>query len=52
MAALDTQLKRRGPQVKRYLQRQWTKIMAGRVSVQDFVFAKEVRLGTYTCACP
>lgn len=27
--------------------RQWTKILSGRVSIQDFVFAKEVRLGTY-----
>lgn len=30
-------------QVKAYLRRQWTKILANRVSVQDFVFAKEVR---------
>lgn len=29
-------------QVKAYCQRQWGKIMAGRVSVADFVFAKEV----------
>ncbi|GLC55953.1 hypothetical protein PLESTB_001048500, partial [Pleodorina starrii] len=34
--------------VKAYLRRQWTKILANRVSVQDFVFAKEVRLGTYS----
>lgn len=27
--------------------RQFGKILAGRVSLQDFVFAKEVRLGTY-----
>ena len=27
---------------------QWAKILAGRVSVADFVFAKEVRLGTYS----
>jgi hypothetical protein len=27
--------------VRAYLQRQWTKILAGRVSLQDFVFAKE-----------
>lgn len=33
--------------VKSYLERQWTKILSGRVSIQDFVFAKEVRLGTY-----
>lgn len=30
------------------MQRQWTKILAGRVSLADFVFAKEVRLGTYS----
>lgn len=28
--------------VKSYLQRQWSKIIKGRVSLQDFVFAKEV----------
>ncbi|KAL6964780.1 DNA polymerase zeta [Sarracenia purpurea var. burkii] len=33
--------------VKAYLLRQWTRILSGRVSTQDFVFAKEVRLGTY-----
>uniref|UniRef100_A0A2N9ISQ6 DNA polymerase n=1 Tax=Fagus sylvatica TaxID=28930 RepID=A0A2N9ISQ6_FAGSY len=33
--------------VKAYLQRQWTRILSARVSLQDFVFAKEVRLGTY-----
>jgi hypothetical protein len=30
-------------QVKEYCERQWGKILAGRVSVSDFVFAKEVR---------
>lgn len=35
-------------QVKVYLQRQWRRILSGRVSLQDFVFAKEVRLGTYS----
>eukprot|EP00850_Spirogloea_muscicola_P022205 SM000282S10608 [mRNA] locus=s282:114607:126097:- [translate_table: standard] len=35
-------------QVKRYLQRQWGKILGGRVSIADFVFAKEVRLGSYS----
>ncbi|KAK4595861.1 hypothetical protein RGQ29_014087 [Quercus rubra] len=34
-------------ELKAYLQRQWTRILSGRVSLQDFVFAKEVRLGTY-----
>ena len=35
-------------QVKDYFQRQCTKIMKGTVSVQDFCFAKEVKLGTYS----
>eukprot|EP00854_Cymbomonas_tetramitiformis_P006039 gene6039-7257_t len=34
--------------VKAYLQRQWGKTFSGRVSAEDFVFAKEVRLGTYS----
>lgn len=34
-------------QVKRYFQAQCAKILTGRVSVQDFCFAKEVKLGTY-----
>jgi DNA polymerase zeta len=34
--------------IKRYLQRQFIKIASGRVSVQDFIFAKEVRLGSYS----
>lgn len=34
-------------QVKHYFQRQCAKIMAGKVSVQDFCFAKEVKLGSY-----
>lgn len=37
-------------QVKDYVERQWTKILSGRVSLADFVFAKEVRLGTYRAA--
>ena len=35
-------------QVKSYFQKQCTKIMKGKVSVQDFCFAKEVKLGTYS----
>ena len=35
-------------QVKSYFQKQCEKIMKGRVSVQDFCFAKEVKLGTYS----
>ena len=34
--------------VKAYFQGQCSKIMSGAVSVQDFCFAKEVRLGTYS----
>lgn len=34
-------------QIKKYFQAQCTKIMTGRFSVQDFCFAKEVKLGTY-----
>lgn len=35
-------------QVKAYFQAQCTKIMTGRISIQDFLFAKEVKLGTYS----
>ncbi|KAK0600215.1 hypothetical protein LWI29_012749 [Acer saccharum] len=35
-------------EVKAYLQRQWTRILSGRISLQDFIFAKEVRLGSYS----
>ncbi|XP_058192806.1 DNA polymerase zeta catalytic subunit-like [Rhododendron vialii] len=35
-------------QFKAYLLRQWKRILSSRVSLQDFVFAKEVRLGTYS----
>lgn len=35
-------------QVKEYFQTQCTKIMQGKVSIQDFCFAKEVKLGTYS----
>lgn len=34
-------------EVKEYLYDQWTKILSNRVSVQDFIIAKEVRMGTY-----
>lgn len=34
--------------VKKYLQLQWSKILVERVSLQDFIFAKEVRLGSYS----
>jgi DNA polymerase zeta len=35
-------------QVKSYFLNQCAKIMEGRVSIQDFLFAKEVKLGTYS----
>lgn len=35
-------------QVKDYFQKQCEKIMKGSVSVQDFCFAREVKLGTYS----
>ncbi|WVQ78404.1 hypothetical protein IAT38_000490 [Cryptococcus sp. DSM 104549] len=35
-------------QVKEFCQQEWTKILQGRVSIQDFIVAKEVRLGTYS----
>ncbi|KAK3190697.1 DNA polymerase zeta [Lecanicillium sp. MT-2017a] len=35
-------------QIKSYFQKQCSKIMRGAVSVQDFCFAREVRLGSYS----
>ncbi|KAJ3040197.1 DNA polymerase zeta [Rhizophlyctis rosea] len=35
-------------EVKDYLQRLWTKILAGRISIHDFIIAKEIKLGTYS----
>ncbi|KAJ7547009.1 hypothetical protein O6H91_08G065000 [Diphasiastrum complanatum] len=35
-------------QVRQYLERQLQKILQGRISLKDFIFAKEVRLGTYS----
>ena len=35
-------------EVKNYFQKQCEKIMKGSVSIQDFCFAKEVKLGTYS----
>jgi DNA polymerase zeta len=34
-------------EVKAFCWRTWTKVLEGRVSIQDFIFAQEVRLGTY-----
>jgi DNA polymerase zeta len=33
--------------VKEYFQRQCLRILSNKVSIQDFCFAKEVKLGTY-----
>ncbi|KAI9144807.1 hypothetical protein BKA69DRAFT_1054554 [Paraphysoderma sedebokerense] len=35
-------------QIKEYVQRQFTKVIEGRVSLQDFIIAKSVKLGTYS----
>lgn len=36
-------------QVKDYCYQSWTKILQNQVSIQDFIFAKEVKMGTYSC---
>lgn len=38
--------------VKAYLTRTWYAMLEGRVPVQEYVFAKEVRLGTYSARGP
>ena len=38
--------------IRSYLCKQWTKILQSRVSVGDYIFAKEVRLGTYSTKVP
>ncbi|WVR05162.1 hypothetical protein IAU60_002174 [Kwoniella sp. DSM 27419] len=35
-------------QIKEFCRQEWTKILQDRVSMQDFIVAKEVRLGTYS----
>nr|XP_018263770.1 DNA polymerase zeta subunit [Kwoniella dejecticola CBS 10117]OBR85928.1 DNA polymerase zeta subunit [Kwoniella dejecticola CBS 10117] len=35
-------------QIKDFCRQEWTKILQNRVSVQDFIVAKEVRLGSYS----
>jgi DNA polymerase zeta len=34
--------------IKEFCRQEWTKILQGRVSIQDFIVAKEVRLGSYS----
>ena len=38
--------------VKQYCCSSWEKILENRASIQDFIFAKEVRLGTYSHRAP
>ena len=38
--------------VKAYVEAQWTKILSNRVSIQDFVFAREVRCGPAAACTP
>lgn len=38
--------------IKALCRAEWGKVLAGRVSVQDFIIAKEVRLGTYSTKVP
>jgi len=35
-------------QVRRYLAKIWTQVLAGKHAIPDFIFAKEVRLGKYS----
>ncbi|THH17005.1 hypothetical protein EW146_g3727 [Bondarzewia mesenterica] len=39
-------------EVKEYCCRSWSKILENKVSIQDFVFAREVKLGTYSDKVP
>ncbi|KAG6813782.1 hypothetical protein H0H92_007194 [Tricholoma furcatifolium] len=38
--------------IKEYCCQSWTKLLENRASVQDFIFAKEIRMGTYSEAGP
>ncbi|KDQ63750.1 hypothetical protein JAAARDRAFT_53942 [Jaapia argillacea MUCL 33604] len=39
-------------EVKDYCYSSWTKILENKVSIQDFIFAKEVKMGTYSDRVP
>ncbi|KAF8443842.1 hypothetical protein L210DRAFT_3611257 [Boletus edulis BED1] len=39
-------------EVKNYCYKTWSKILRNRISLQDFIFAKEVRMGTYSDKVP
>jgi len=34
------------------MQKQWSKILKGHIDIRDFMFAREVKLGKYTCPPP
>jgi hypothetical protein len=38
-------------EVKEYCCRSWTKILENSAPIQDFIFAKELRMGTYRHGC-
>ncbi|KAI0296211.1 hypothetical protein BC826DRAFT_1005902 [Russula brevipes] len=38
--------------VKQYCYKSWLKILENKVSIQDFIFAREVRMGTYSDKVP
>jgi DNA polymerase zeta len=39
-------------ELKSYLQHEWLQILNGNVNIQDFIIAKEVRLGNYSGPVP
>ncbi|KAI9569796.1 hypothetical protein HD554DRAFT_2087438 [Boletus coccyginus] len=39
-------------EVKSYCYKTWSKILRNRISLQDFIFAKEVKMGTYSDKAP
>ncbi|KIK70996.1 hypothetical protein GYMLUDRAFT_33098 [Collybiopsis luxurians FD-317 M1] len=39
-------------EVKQYCYESWTRLLENRVPVQDFIFAKEVKMGTYSDKAP
>lgn len=38
--------------IKDYLQRQWIKILRNKLPLKEYIFSKEVRIGTYKQAPP
>lgn len=39
-------------EVKEYCCRSWSKILENKISIQDFIFAREVKMGTYSDKAP